>query len=107
MISEELIDVIGEQSTIELAEAFAGTRLYVPPSVSDDHAIALAIGPSAADAFCKFYSSGTVRVPLLRELRAKHYRAIGLSNARIAVRLGLTETGVEKLFQRLKRGSET
>nr|WP_277924248.1 LuxR C-terminal-related transcriptional regulator [Sphingomonas sp. CROZ-RG-20F-R02-07] len=41
-----------------------------------------------------------VRVPLAREQRALHYRAIGKSNAQIARALGITESAVDKLFRR-------
>lgn len=98
----ELLNAIGEAATFALAEEFAGTRLYVPWRVPDSHRIVRAIGREAANALCAHYSPATIKVPLLRELRARHYRAKGLSTAKIAVRLGLTESGVSKLFQRLK-----
>ena len=36
-----------------------------------------------------------------RDLRARHYRAGGMSNGEIATRLGITEKGVERLFHRM------
>jgi len=38
-------------------------------------------------------------VPLARELRARHYRERGSSNAEIALKLGMSETGVNRLFK--------
>ena len=82
---------------------FAGTRLYVPARVKGDHAITRAIGWEAALSLSESYGGTTIRIPLGRELRAKHYRSQGASNARIAAYLGLTEGGVRNLFKRLER----
>lgn len=98
-----LISIIGKAATIALAERFAGTRLYIPRRVKPEHAISLAIGYEAARMLCENCGPGTIRVPLARDLRASQYRAEGLSNARIAVRLGLTESGVRSLLKRLER----
>lgn len=99
----ELVSVIGEVATIALLEEFAGTRLYVPKQVKDDHPITRAIGPAAAHALCAHYSPSTIRIPLGRELRVQHYRANGWAIAKIAVRLGMTESGVNKLVKRLRQ----
>lgn len=98
----ELVGLIGEAATIALAEQFGGTRLYVPMRTKDTHPIARAIGRHAAVILCGHYGPSTIRIPLLREMRAKHYRNNGLSNAKIAVCLGLTESGVGTLFKRLE-----
>ena len=98
---EALVALIGEVATIRLAEAYGGTRLYVPARLADDHPIASAVGMSAASVLSKAFASSSIRVPLARDLRAEHYRQEGLSHARIAVRLGLTEGGVQSLFKRL------
>lgn len=97
----ELVDVIGEAAMVSLASLFAGRRLYVPAQVKPDHAICRAIGIDAAKSLVEKYSGSTIRVPLARELRAKHLQSQGLSNAAIAGRLGLTEGGVRSLFKRL------
>lgn len=97
-----LVAAIGEAAMIALAEQFGGTRLYVPSRVGVSHPIACAIGSEAAEALRTYVGApGYVRVPLARELRATKYRGEGLSNGRIAVRLGLTEGGVVSLFKRL------
>lgn len=98
-----LISIIGKAGTIALAERFAGTRLYIPRRVRPGHAISLAIGHEAASLLCENCGPGTIRVPLARDLRASQYRAEGLSNARIAARLGLTESGVRSMLKRLER----
>lgn len=97
--SAELIDAIGEAAAVALAEEYAGTRLYVPPRIKEHHPIVKLIGRNAADGLSEHYGRITIRVPLLRKERALHHRNQGMSNGRIAVRLGMTETGVSRIFQ--------
>jgi len=101
--TEELGELIGKSATIALAEAFGGTRLYVPRRVAAEHVIARTIGLKPAEALCRTFGQLTIRVPLARELRARRLREQGMSNAKIAVSLGLTEGGVRGLFKRLER----
>ncbi|MES2987657.1 MAG: hypothetical protein V4808_07110 [Pseudomonadota bacterium] len=100
-LTEQLKSLLGEAAFVALAEAFGGTRLYVPHTIPADHEIARAIGIEAAARLSKRLAPDTIRMPLARELRARHYRAHNLSNAAIARKLGLTEGGVEKLFKRM------
>lgn len=96
----ELEMLIGEDAFVRLAEAFGGTRLFVPTKTTARHEIAKAIGLDAARTMSARLAPDVVRVPLAREKRALHYRATGRSNAQIARSLGITESGVEKLFKR-------
>lgn len=100
-LSNDLKLLLGEASFVALAQAFGGTRLYVPSNIPADHEITQAIGAEAADLLSRRYSPATIRVPLARNERASHYRALGMSNAAIARKLGMTETGVDKLFSRM------
>ena len=110
-LTAELLTVLGENAAFALAEEFAGTRLYVPSKrPNDGHLLVRAIGRDAADALVAQFGSATIRMPLMRELRAKRHREKGLSNQRIAVRLGMTETGVSAMFRRMgltSRGART
>lgn len=96
----DLEALLGEAAFVALAEAFGGTRLYVPTNLTAKHEIAQAIGIEAARKLSSRLAPDQVRVPLAREQRARHYRAMGLSNAKIARKLGITESGVNRLFQR-------
>ncbi|MEP7221531.1 MAG: hypothetical protein ABI673_02560 [Novosphingobium sp.] len=98
----ELVNVIGEAAAVALAEAFAGTRLYVPTRMTDDHEIVLAVGRDAAERLRVHYSPTTIRIPLMRELRVLHYRKKGISHGKIATRLGMTEGGVDRLTSSLR-----
>ncbi len=97
----ELATLIGEDAFVRLAEAFGGTRLYVPISINADHEIAKAVGLDAAERLVERLAPDVIKVPLARELRARHYRAAGHSNAQIARKIGITESGVEGLFRRM------
>lgn len=100
--SPELEALIGEAALIRLAEAFGGTRLYVPATMKADHDIVRAIGTQAAAILSdRLGGAATIRVPLAREQRARHYRAQGKSNAQIARALGVTESGIDKLIARM------
>ena len=102
----EIIETIGEDGLVRLAEAFGGTRLYVPVGVvasllSDN--LTEIIGAEAARALSERFAPDSIRVPLAREYRARHYLTMGKTYPQIARALGMTETSVEKMFKRIKR----
>lgn len=99
--SAALLALLGPDALIRLAECHGGTRLYVP--IQEDSALASEIGPEAAGKLAARYGRDYIRVPLARELRARHYRAQGLSNKEIAVRLGMTQGGIEQLFHAMPK----
>tara|TARA_R110002020_G_scaffold185004_3_gene382486 strand:+ start:2483 stop:2857 length:375 start_codon:yes stop_codon:yes gene_type:complete len=99
-LSEELIELLGQETFIAFVGAFAGVRLYIPVRERRQE-IDNAIGPEASERLHHTYEGGYIRVPLARDLRARHYRAAGASNAEIARLLGITESGVDKLFRRV------
>lgn len=101
-LSNELLAMLGEDCFVALAQSFGGTRLFIPQKLGEDHEIVVAIGAEAAQRLSRRCAGATIRIPLAREERALHYRSHGLSNAAIARKLGITETGVEKLFLRRK-----
>lgn len=96
----ELHRLLGEADFLRLVEAYGGTRLFLPRSAAKE-SLTEAVSAKAAAALAERYAGSYIRVPLARELRARHYRAAGLSNAQIARRLGIAETGVDKLFDRM------
>ncbi|QPT09695.1 hypothetical protein [Sphingomonas paucimobilis] len=97
----DLVELIGEAAFVRLAEAFGGTRLYIPSKLDPDHEIVEAVGKDAAILLVERLAPDVIKVPLAREIRARHYRARNWSNARIARALQITESGVEKLFRRV------
>ncbi|MCQ9148395.1 hypothetical protein HWX16_17015 [Ochrobactrum intermedium] len=96
----ELLGLLGEDGLIRLAEEHAGIRLYVPSNIDRSQLID-SVGIDIANKLSRRYGGDYISVPLVRDLRARRYRDDdGLSNAQIARKLGITENGVEKLFQR-------
>lgn len=92
--------LLGEADFVRFCQALGGTRVYVAYKFHEDNEIVEAIGRAAADKLSRALAPATIRVPLARRERALHYRAAGLSNAKIARLLGITESGVNRLFAR-------
>jgi len=92
--------ILGMDGYISLCGDLGGTRLYVPYSFSDEHAVVGAVGRDLADKLSRAMAPATIRVPLARRERALYWRAKGLSDAAVARKLGMTENGIGKLFAR-------
>jgi len=99
-LTRQLQAILGQEGFVHLCQALGGTRLYVPHAFRADHDLVGAVGQDLADKLSRAMAPATIRVPLGRRERALHYRGEGLSDARIAVKLGMTENGVGKLFAR-------
>ena len=94
--TQELLSILGEVDFVRLVEARGGLRLFVPHGVVIED-----LGETISDKLRDRYAGSYLRVPLARAFRARLYRERGMSNAAIARKLGITETGVDKLFQRM------
>ena len=105
-LTRHLRAILGPEGFVALAAEFGGTRLYIPHTLRPDSDLAQVLGRDLAEKLIRELAPATIRVPLARRERALHLRAQGLSNARIARRLGITETGVAKLFARAAAQSE-
>lgn len=92
--------ILGEEGFIRLCQEFGGTRVYVPKKPAPGSELVNVLGQDLAVKLSRAMAPDTIRVPLARRERALHYREIGLSDAKIARLLGITENGVGKLFAR-------
>jgi hypothetical protein len=99
-LTRQLQAILGAEGFVHLCQALGGTRLYVPHAFRADHDLVGAVGQELADKLSRAMAPATIRVPLGRRERALHYRTQGLSDAKIALKLGITENGVGKLFGR-------
>lgn len=99
-LSADLLEILGEADFLQLVERYGGQRLYVPAG-DEDTAVVRALGRKAARLLAASYGRTYLRIPLARAFRARQYRAAGMSNAEIARKLVITETGVDKLFSRM------
>ncbi|MEA3264151.1 MAG: hypothetical protein U9R07_11790 [Pseudomonadota bacterium] len=96
----ELQAILGEAGFVRLCQELGGTRLYVAYQLRDDNDVVEAVGRELADKLSRALAPATIRVPLAKRERALFYRRQGLSDAKIARKLGMTENGVGKLFAR-------
>lgn len=105
-LEAQLVELIGEDAVVRLAESFGGTRLYVPVKIAGKHELARTIGLEAAQQLCARFSPDVIQVPLARDLRARHYAAAGQTHAQIARALGMTEKGAHRLIRRVRQEAE-
>lgn len=99
-LSRHLVQILGEEDFVRLCQELGGTRVYVPYHCRPESELVDAVGVEACEKLSRALAPATIRVPLARRERALYYRAAGLSNPQIARKLGITETGVDKLFGR-------
>ncbi|MFG1466789.1 sigma factor-like helix-turn-helix DNA-binding protein [Xanthobacter sp. DSM 24535] len=91
-----LIALLGDDATLALIQAHAGTRMYVP-QLERTHLVAL-MGEVATDALVKKLGSNYLKVPIAREWRVLAYRAQGRSYAEIARLCGCSEGNVWRIL---------
>jgi hypothetical protein len=96
-LSAELLKLCGPEAFLILVERFGGRRLFIARDKIDAAAFRH-LPPDVAEKLMRRFGGAYLRVPLARGLRARHYRTQGLSNGQICKRLGMTETGVDKMF---------
>lgn len=100
-LTVHLRSILGEEGFVRLCDELGGLRVYMPAKrLSETHELVAAIGREAAEAVCEALSPATIRVPLARRDRALYWRRAGWTDRRIAHKLGITETGLSKLFAR-------
>lgn len=97
-LKSHLRAILGEEGFVQFCQAFGGTRVYVPHGPGDDSEIVAAIGRERADKLSRAFAPDTIRVPLAKRERGLFYRTQGLSNAKIALKLGMTEPSVNRMF---------
>jgi hypothetical protein len=98
-LSRHLLQILGEADFVRLCQELGGTRIYVPYKAEGSE-LANAIGGQASEKLSRALAPATIRVPLARRERALFYRRQGLTDPQIARKLGITENGVAKLFDR-------
>lgn len=97
-LSAELVELLGDEAYLKLVEAFGGLKLHISGRGSTSETLAAAIGAEAADRLVDRHGGSRLNVPLARAFRARKYREAGQGDAEIARRLGMTVSGLERLF---------
>lgn len=97
-LTDALVSLLGEQGFIALCETYGGRRLFVPAK-SAGSKLATDLGDDIAERLVERYGRDYIAVPLAKERRALHYRAMGCTNGEIARRLGIAEGSVNRIFR--------
>ncbi|MCO5065673.1 MAG: hypothetical protein M9924_14840 [Rhizobiaceae bacterium] len=97
-IEIELRELLGDDAFLRLVDRWGGTRLYIA-----NHSVRSQIfehlGSEASHKLSEEFGRLYIKVPLARKFRAHRYRQEGLPNSAIALKLGMTESGVGRLFE--------
>lgn len=102
-LTHELLEMLGENAFLALVEARGGTRLFVPDDPTRSQLIDI-IGGQAAHRLARKYGRCYIKVPIARTMRALHMVRQGKTNSEVALHLRMTESGVEKLLKRARKG---
>lgn len=107
----QLAQVIGADAAIALGRVFAGTRLYIPLQVPQDHPIAAAIGVDAARDLGRHFGTECIEIPLLKSRGERQadrkliadLRRQGFTVAEVARAVGCSERHVYNVLAALIR----
>ncbi|GGA82455.1 hypothetical protein GCM10011491_07340 [Brucella endophytica] len=97
----QLRELLGDEDFLKLVENYGGIRLFVPSFGANEMTnVERVLGADAARKLAELWGGDYLVPPLARTFRAIRYQRDGLSNAKIAQRLGITESGVVRIFSR-------
>ena len=102
-VVRQIIDLIGESDALLLFEEFGGLRLYIPNVRPEASNLCSVITQEAVEKLTQEWGGNYIKLPLAREFMAVRYLSEGRSVRYIAKRLGLTESGVNRMFQRIRK----
>jgi hypothetical protein len=100
----DLVEALGVDGALHLIEQRGGTRVNVPDSVNQGHALALLVGLEGAKRLAEIHGGTQLRVPLSRAWRILVYHARGESYATIARKLGVVDSTI---YRHLERAGKT
>lgn len=110
---QDLVELVGYGSAIELLRAWGGRRLKVPNEVHQDHALAFAIGMDAATKIAAAYGGTDLDLPAernhLTQLRndalAREFDE-GATISWLSQHFGLSRRHVTSVLDRMGRDTE-
>lgn len=104
---EELVNLIGYTSTIDLLGVYGGKVVVMSRSIGPDHPMSLTIGHARAQVLANHFAGEAVNMPSERSgLYEKRNAAIrdmvadGLSKSSVATKFGLSRKMVDKICER-------
>ena len=108
-VFDEVAEVIGPESTAELAARFGGIPLHIPVSPGGDSVIVLAIGREKAKRLAAIYGGCRIQLPSKRAAEsANRKRAIetsiknGMPHTDIALAQGVSVQWVQQIARRMR-----
>lgn len=100
-----LIELLGEDVTLKLVEAYGGTRRGVPKTMLETHELRELVGDAGFALMFQYLSGVELNVPLAKRWRVEVYYKRGLKPKEIARRVGYTESAVYRILNGEKRVS--
>ncbi|GAB0119459.1 sigma factor-like helix-turn-helix DNA-binding protein [Acidisoma sp. 7E03] len=98
-----LVEIAGENAALAVIEEFAGTRTYITESPEKGvSAVVAKFDQSAAAELSREYGGIYMRIPSCKPWRVQVLREQGLSHSKIARRLGIDVSSVERILQRAR-----
>ncbi|WP_375227526.1 helix-turn-helix domain-containing protein [Roseobacter sp. S98] len=101
------VDILGTDMAVEFLLTFGGAEMYFPDRPGDNSELVRTVGVEKARAICA--ASGRIkgRIPIGKPWIARVLNAKGLSNAKIARRLHVSDVTVRKYLSGEQRSPNT
>ena len=89
-----MIELLGEDATLKLVEAYGGTRRGVPKYMPEAHELRDLLGDAAFALLFQYYGGSEITMPMARHWRIEIYLKRDMKPKEIARRAGCTEAAV-------------
>ncbi len=93
-----LLELLGEDATLRLVEAYGGTRRAVPKKMPEQHELKELLGEHAFAELHRYFGGSELKLPLAKRWRLEIYRKRGLRTKEIARLTGYTERAVARII---------
>jgi hypothetical protein len=93
-----VLELIGEDMTLKLVEAYGGTRCAVPKALPEKHELRDLLGDTAFEELHRFFGGYELKLPLAKRWRLDVYRKQGFRTRDLARKTGYTERAVSRII---------
>jgi AraC-like DNA-binding protein len=94
-----MIELLGEDATLKLVEAYGGTRRGVPKKMPKEHELLDLLGPSSFALLHQYFAGSEIAIPLARQWRVHVFERKGLTPKELALRAGMSERHVHRILR--------
>jgi hypothetical protein len=94
--SNALLELLGEDLTLKLMEAYGGRRVGVPKEMPEQHELRELLGDSGFALIFQYFGGSEIAVPMARRWRFEVYERRGLRPVQIAKLASCTEAAYYK-----------